>query len=143
MLQSRAPTAFCDTRVAFLKKHLCLPLSMFVKICVILWVQCARSLLKICGCVIKKYGVADFSNVLGDLEVEKLHMFSGYKLASNMRCWEVLIPQKMLGGYEEAIATLEQMVMKPKMIKPCCSPPAAPDARVDPRAELVRVSATF
>jgi hypothetical protein len=116
---------------------------MFVKICVILWVQCARSLLKICGCVIKKYGVADFSNVLGDLEVEKLHMFSGYKLASNMRCWEVLIPQKMLGGYEEAIATLEQMVMKPKMIKPCCSPPAAPDPRVDPRAELVRVSATF
>jgi hypothetical protein len=37
----------------------------------------------------------------------------------------------MLGGYEEVIATLEQMVMKLEMIMPCCSLPAVPDARVN------------
>jgi hypothetical protein len=33
-----------------------------------------------------------------------------------LRCWKVLIPLKMMAGYEEAIASLEQLVMKPERI---------------------------
>jgi hypothetical protein len=54
-----------------------------------------------------------------------------------LRCWRVLIPLKMMAGYEEVITTLEREAMKPERIKqnfiPLAAVPDADDKSADER----------
>jgi hypothetical protein len=66
--------------------------------------------------------------VLGDLEIEKLFMFSGFAMAGDettvVSCFahaemlEGFDPSEDVAGYEEAILSLEKEVMKSEGIMP-------------------------